>query len=441
MTKLFLGGISPLTSTEVIRHHFSENYGEVLDAIAMTTREGKHRGFGFVTLESEDAAELALAEEVVIDGRVIDMKRADGKGGPSDAPRATPTSVEEFGFGQPPRPTSAPIGGGGYGSEFAPTSPHAGGACGPAEFKRGKGGETNKVFIGGLSRDTTDELLREHFSQFGELTDCVVIRDPETKRPRGFGFVAYDNPESVDAVMECYESHQIAGKWVEVKRATAREAAAPSGLALRAPGMPGMASPHGPMMMGGRQYGAPMGGYMPMAAPMAMAAPSSEGSERNKVFIGGIPTETTDDALHAYFSQYGTLVDCVAMKDKATGRPRGFGFVQYDSPESVDAVMQDYANHRIEGKWVEVKRAAAKGVAPISGPPPMAPLMHMRRPGPVGFGGPPAVFRGPPQFMEMRRPVGPTSIYADRGGYGPSYGPVTTGRTFLSRAHMGPYGY
>eukprot|EP00971_Amphidinium_carterae_P114970 2277316-Amphidinium_carterae.1 len=209
MTKLFLGGISPLTSTEVIRDHFNQYYGEVLDAIAMQTRDGKHRGFGFVTLESEEAAEIALAEEVVIDGRVIDMKRADGKGGP-DGPRAPAPRAEEFGFGAaPPRPTSAcgiapigaPIGAGGYGAGSyggygkgghgqGPPLATRQGACGshaePEDYKRGKGGESNKIFVGGLSRDTTDDNLRDYFSQFGELTDCVVIRDPETKRPRGF---------------------------------------------------------------------------------------------------------------------------------------------------------------------------------------------------------------------------------------------------------------
>ena len=46
-----------------------------------------------------------------------------------------------------------------------------------------------KLFIGGLSFETTDESLRSHFEQWGTLTDCAVMRDPNTKRSRGFGFV------------------------------------------------------------------------------------------------------------------------------------------------------------------------------------------------------------------------------------------------------------
>ena len=57
-----------------------------------------------------------------------------------------------------------------------------------------------KLFIGGLSFETTDESLRSHFEQWGTLTDCVVM-DPNTKRSRGFGFVTYATVEEVDAAM------------------------------------------------------------------------------------------------------------------------------------------------------------------------------------------------------------------------------------------------
>ena len=39
-----------------------------------------------------------------------------------------------------------------------------------------------KVFIGGLSYETTEESLKSHFEQWGEIVDCVVMRDPNTKR-------------------------------------------------------------------------------------------------------------------------------------------------------------------------------------------------------------------------------------------------------------------
>ena len=61
--------------------------------------------------------------------------------------------------------------------------------------------QLRKLFIGGLSFETTEESLRSHSEQWGALTDCVVTRDPNTKRSRGFGFVTYATVEEVDAAM------------------------------------------------------------------------------------------------------------------------------------------------------------------------------------------------------------------------------------------------
>ena len=58
--------------------------------------------------------------------------------------------------------------------------------------------QLRKLFIGGLGFETTDEGLRSHFEQRGMLTDCVVMRDPNTKRSGGFGFVTYASVEEVN---------------------------------------------------------------------------------------------------------------------------------------------------------------------------------------------------------------------------------------------------
>jgi len=79
-TKLFIGGISRQTTTKLLRDHFSD-YGQVLDCVAMRQPDGRSRGFGLVTLDSLAAAERCLAEPMVIDGRVVDMKLAVPEGG------------------------------------------------------------------------------------------------------------------------------------------------------------------------------------------------------------------------------------------------------------------------------------------------------------------------------------------------------------------------
>ena len=56
-----------------------------------------------------------------------------------------------------------------------------------------------KVFVGGLNLKTTEETFKDHFNQFGELVDCVVMTDPYTKKSRGFGFIEFSTADQVDA--------------------------------------------------------------------------------------------------------------------------------------------------------------------------------------------------------------------------------------------------
>ena len=50
---------------------------------------------------------------------------------------------------------------------------------------------TNKVFVGGIPLETTHNDFRKVFKKYGKLTDCVLIMDKQTRKPRGFGFVEY----------------------------------------------------------------------------------------------------------------------------------------------------------------------------------------------------------------------------------------------------------
>ncbi|XP_042298755.1 RNA-binding protein Musashi homolog 2-like isoform X2 [Sceloporus undulatus] len=61
--------------------------------------------------------------------------------------------------------------------------------------------DPGKMFIGGLSWQTSPDNLRDYFSKFGDIRECMVMRDPTTKRSRGFGFVTFADPASVDKVL------------------------------------------------------------------------------------------------------------------------------------------------------------------------------------------------------------------------------------------------
>jgi RNA-binding protein Musashi len=75
-------------------------------------------------------------------------------------------------------------------------------------------------------------------------------------------------------------------------------------------------------------------------------------SDQGKLFIGGISWETTEEKLRDHFQAYGEVVEVVIMKDRATGRARGFGFVVFADPAVADRVVKE--KHTIDGRTVSV---------------------------------------------------------------------------------------
>ena len=181
--------------------------------------------------------------------------------------------------------------------------------------KAGGGGSTEthrKLFIGGLNYSTTDETLNEYFSKFGELVDCVVMKFRDTKRSRGFGFVTYAEIEQVDACQTA-RPHTIDGTKVETKRATPRDDSGPG-----------------------------------------------SGQTVCKIFLGGLKDGVSDDDLREYFGEFGAVIQVEQMTDKATGRKRGFGFIEFDDYDPVDKLMIKGNNHMVNGYKIDVKKAVSK---------------------------------------------------------------------------------
>lgn len=89
------------------------------------------------------------------------------------------------------------------------------------------------------------------------------------------------------------------------------------------------------------------------------AIPRDEQEKTSKIFVGGVSQDTTDQEFREYFAQFGRVVDATLMMDKDTGRPRGFGFVTFESEAGVDACID--IPLEIHGKPVEVKRAQPRG--------------------------------------------------------------------------------
>lgn len=169
-----------------------------------------------------------------------------------------------------------------------------------------------KIFIGGLTPHTDEPMLRDYYSQWGEIVDAVVMKDNLSRRSRGFGFVTYREPEMVD-VAQANRPHEIDGKIVEAKRAMPREVS-----------------------------------HLPESHMTV-----------KKLFVSALKKDVRAENLREYFSKFGNVIDAEVVMSKDTGDSRGFGFVTFDDYDPVDKCIL-YGPHHMCGCRAEVRKALSK---------------------------------------------------------------------------------
>ena len=74
------------------------------------------------------------------------------------------------------------------------------------------------LFVGGLDYQTSEDDLRKFYEQFGDVTDVTVMRDGQSGKSRGFGFVAYSEEYMVENAQNA-RPHAIGNRTVDSKRA------------------------------------------------------------------------------------------------------------------------------------------------------------------------------------------------------------------------------
>lgn len=86
-----------------------------------------------------------------------------------------------------------------------------------------------------------------------------------------------------------------------------------------------------------------------------------------KLFVGGIKFEATEPQLADFFSQFGEVKSCKLVHDRETGRPRGFGFVEFASKGEADLAIQGANGAYFMGRPLNVNEAREREQTPRTG--------------------------------------------------------------------------
>ncbi|MGH7992395.1 MAG: RNA recognition motif domain-containing protein [Limisphaerales bacterium] len=82
---------------------------------------------------------------------------------------------------------------------------------------------SNKLFVGNLSFDTTENDLQDAFAAHGTVMETNMMMDRATGRPRGFGFITMSTPEEAQKAIAALNGSQLGGRALTVNVAKPRE--------------------------------------------------------------------------------------------------------------------------------------------------------------------------------------------------------------------------
>lgn len=87
----------------------------------------------------------------------------------------------------------------------------------------------------------------------------------------------------------------------------------------------------------------------------------------NKIYVGNLSYDTSEESLSGLFAQYGTVSSCKIIMDKMTGRGKGFGFVEMSTPDEAQKAITELDGTTLDSRALRVNEAKPQERRPNNG--------------------------------------------------------------------------
>ncbi|XP_072235045.1 poly(U)-binding-splicing factor PUF60-like isoform X8 [Leuresthes tenuis] len=173
-----------------------------------------------------------------------------------------------------------------------------------------------RVYVGSIYYELGEDTIRQAFAPFGPIKSIDMSWDSVTMKHKGFAFVEYDVPEAAQLALEQMNSVMLGGRNIKVGR--------PSNI----------------------------GQAQPIIDQLA-----EEARAYNRIYVASVHPDLSDDDIKSVFEAFGRIKSCTLARDPTSGRHRGFGFIEYEKPQSALDAVSSMNLFDLGGQYLRVGKA------------------------------------------------------------------------------------
>ncbi|XP_074543963.1 poly(U)-binding-splicing factor PUF60a [Halichoeres trimaculatus] len=187
-----------------------------------------------------------------------------------------------------------------------------------------------RVYVGSIYYELGEDTIRQAFTPFGPIKSIDMSWDSVTMKHKGFAFVEYEMPEAAQLALEQMNSVVLGGRNIKVGR--------PSNI----------------------------GQAQPIIDQLA-----EEARAYNRIYVASVHPDLSDDDIRSVFEAFGKIKSCMLAREPTTGRHKGYGFIEYEKPQSSQDAVTSMNLFDLGGQYLRVGKAVT----------PPVPLLNPTTPG------------------------------------------------------------